>query len=95
MSGFNELIHAPLRLKICAALVPMDALEFQDIRKLLGVSDSVLSKHLKQLDEAGYVSQRKTTTLGKKTTWIELTEAGRQAFNAHVTALRAIVREQH
>jgi DNA-binding MarR family transcriptional regulator len=94
MSGFNELIHAPQRLKICAALAPLDELEFQDIRKLLGVSDSVLSKHLKQLDEAGYISQRKATTLGKKTTWILLTEAGRQAFNAHVAALRAIVSEQ-
>lgn len=93
MRGFNELIHSPQRLKICAALAPMDELAFQDIRKILDVSDSVLSKHLKQLEEAGYIAQRKASTLGKKTTWVLLTEEGRTAFNDHVAALRAIVSE--
>lgn len=52
---FDELIHAPLRLHICAMLAPVQSLPFADIRDSLAISDSVLSKHLSALAEAGYV----------------------------------------
>ncbi len=52
---FDDLIHAPVRLRICASLAPLQWAEFGQLRDSLGVADSVLSKHLKQLTDAGYV----------------------------------------
>jgi len=87
---FDELIHAPNRLKICALLASVNAAEFRILREELGVSDSVLSKQIRLLEEAGYVSvQKKTVTTGK-VTWISLTKAGKRAFAGHAKELRRI-----
>jgi DNA-binding MarR family transcriptional regulator len=61
--------------------------EFALLREETGVSDSVLSKHLKQLEEAGYLKVRKATVASRQRTWLSLTGAGRRAFAAHVQAL--------
>ena len=64
------------------------------LRDLLGVADSVLSKHLKTLDEAGYVrtSKQKATT-GRPRTWIRLTREGRSAMQGHVAELRRLAQD--
>ena len=87
----NTIIHAPNRLKICALLSPLEEAEFQIIRDELDVSDSVLSKHLKQLEEAGYVAFRKGAMNGRQRMWASLTKTGRVAFAKHVRALTDIV----
>jgi DNA-binding MarR family transcriptional regulator len=84
---FDAVIHAPGRLQICAILSAADEAEFALLRESLGVSDSVLSKHLKQLEEAGYIRLRKQAHAGRQRTWLSLTEAGRAAFAAHVAEL--------
>lgn len=84
---FDPVIHAPGRLQICAILSSVDEAEFAMIRDAVKVSDSVLSKHLKQLEEAGYVTPRKAPMGGRSRTWLALTTAGRKAFAAHVAEL--------
>ncbi len=84
---FDTVIHAPGRLQICALLSGIDDAEFAMIRDRLEVSDSVLSKHLKQLEEAGYVTLRKAASEGRQRTWISLTSSGRKAFASHVAEL--------
>ncbi|MDT0595854.1 winged helix-turn-helix domain-containing protein [Glaciecola petra] len=91
LSGFNELIHAPNRLQICALLVVTAEMEFKAVKLQLNVSDSVLSKHMKALVGAGYIAQIKRTRNGRPCTWFSITEEGRQQFEAHVKALREIV----
>lgn len=84
---FDPVIHAPGRLQICAILSKVDDAEFAMIRDAIKVSDSVLSKHLKQLEEAGYVKLSKAASEGRQRTWLSLTPAGRKAFAAHVAEL--------
>ena len=84
---FDAVIHAPGRLQICAILSGLDDAEFAMIRDRIGVSDSVLSKHVKQLEEAGYVALTKAPFDGRQRTWLSLTGAGRKAFAAHVAEL--------
>lgn len=93
MSGSNldSVIHAPNRLQICALLVPLDEAEFQVLRDELGISDSVLSKHLKKLEEAGYIKFRKGAMNGRQRMWASLTSPGRKAFAKHVDELRRVV----
>lgn len=88
---FDSLIHAPNRLKICALLAPIASLEFTTLCEQLGVSDSVLSKHIKSLEDAGYVVIEKKASQGRQRTWLSLSAKGRKAFNGHVSALKEIV----
>ncbi|KQY57027.1 MULTISPECIES: transcriptional regulator [unclassified Nocardioides] len=87
---FNEVIHAPNRLQICALLVNVEKAEFATIRDSLGVADSVVSKHLKVLADAGYVKLDKPTGGGRVRTWAGITKEGRRAFVAHVAELRRL-----
>jgi DNA-binding MarR family transcriptional regulator len=85
---FDEVIHAPNRLRICAVLAAVTDAEFATLRDTLGVADSVMSKHLKVLQDAGYVTLAKPTGSGRVRTWVSLTPAGRKAFRAHVAELQ-------
>ncbi len=83
----DPVIHAPIRLRICGFLSALDDAEFMTLRDALGVSDSVLSKHVKQLVTAGYVVLQKGALDGRKRAWVRLTPKGRAALLAHVEAL--------
>jgi DNA-binding MarR family transcriptional regulator len=87
---FDAVVHAPPRLQICGLLAAVDSMEFAAVRDSVGVSDSVLSKHVKQLEEAGYVKVGKATIASRQRTSLALTKAGRAAFAAHVAELRRI-----
>ena len=90
-TGIAPVIHAPNRLQICALRMPLESAEFQVMRDSPGVSDSVLSKHIKQLEEAGYVKLLKDKMNGRQHTWVRLTAVGRRAFSTHVKVLEKIV----
>jgi DNA-binding MarR family transcriptional regulator len=94
MSGivpaFDPVIHAPQRLQACAVLASADEVEFATLRDTLVVSDSVLSKHVKQLEDAGYVRIRKAARDGRARTWLSLTREGRRALAAHVAELERL-----
>ena len=90
-STFDAIIHAPNRLQICALLSPLEQVEFRVIRDELGVSDSVLSKHIKQLEDVGYIKQKKNKVNGRARRWFHLTTKGRRAFELHVEELKRIV----
>ena len=85
---FDEVVHAPNRLRICALLAAAGQVEFGTIRDSLGVADSVTSKQLKILADAGYVTISKPTGKGRVKTWVTLTAAGRKAFAGHLQALQ-------
>lgn len=86
-TAIDPVIHAPLRLQICALLSATDEAEYALVREETGVSESVLSKHVKQLGDAGYVHVRKATLGSRQRTWLSLTSAGREAFVRHMRAL--------
>lgn len=91
MDGIDKVLHAPARLRIAALLSAVSEMEFAKLRELVEVSDSVLSKHLTALGEAGYVRLRKAALDGRQRTWASLTRTGRRAFERHVAALKALI----
>lgn len=88
--NLDPVIHPPNRLHICALLAPVTEMEFATVRAELDVSESVLSKQTRYLEEAGYLRLRKATARGRQRTWLSLTERGREAYAAHIDALRKI-----
>ena len=89
--GFDHVIHAPVRLRVCAALDHVREIEFGTLQTLLDISKSALSKHISVLADAGYVTQRRAVRDTRQRVWISLTAAGRAAYRGHVAALQQIV----
>lgn len=87
---FDEIIHAPNRLQICAMLAQVESLAFATVRDALEVADPVLSKHVKILQTAGYLSMTKARSSSRTRTWLSLTPAGRTALDGHLAELRRI-----
>lgn len=90
-AAFDALVHAPHRLQICAVLDTVDQAEFSLLRETLGVSDSVVSKQVKALEDAGYVKVSKGIVERRSRTWVAFTASGRSAYRGHVAALRAMI----
>lgn len=92
--AFNEVIHSPVRLRICGVLRRMSELEFAVIRDTLALTDAHLSKNLKVLADAGFVAVHKESSVARRDarrlTWVALTSAGRQALDRHLAALAQI-----
>ncbi len=86
----DGVIHAPMRFSIMATLAAADSAEFSFVRDTVEMSDSVLSKQVAALEQAGYVAVRKGYVGKRPRTWLSITPAGRVAFEAHVAALVAI-----
>jgi len=85
--AFDPLIHPVGRLQIFAVLSTVEQAEFSMVRDAVSVSDSVLSKHVKALEDAGYVRVHKAASGGRQRTWLAVTFAGRKAFAGHVAEL--------
>lgn len=71
-------------------LSPVQRLPFSDIRDSLGISDSVLSKHLSALADAGYVEVSRVRTNSRSRRQVTLTKPGRTALRGHLAALQEI-----
>ena len=94
MGVLNEIIHQPVRMRIMAALVTMDAdtqLEFTHLRDVLSLTDGNLGAHLRKLEEANYIELIKTFVARKPRTYVTATLKGRMAFEEHVKALEQIL----
>ena len=90
MKGFEPAFQHPVRLQIGAVLAQAQDAEFAKLREITGVADSVLSKHLSALADAGFVKLSKAALDGRQRTWASFTRAGSKAFAAHVAALQRL-----
>jgi DNA-binding MarR family transcriptional regulator len=86
----DELIHAPVRFSVVAALARVTEVEFGWMRDAVGVTDSALSKQISTLEQAGYVHVRKGYVGKRPRTWLRLSARGREAYDQHLRALREI-----
>jgi DNA-binding MarR family transcriptional regulator len=89
-TGFDAVLHPPARLQIAAVLAQAQEAEFALLKEITGTSDSVMSKHLSAMADAGYVTLRKAASDGRQRTWAKLSSSGRAAFRRHVKALERL-----
>ena len=97
MDELNEIIHQPVRLRIMAALTALEAgseMDFSTLCDLLEVTDGNLGAHLRKLEDTNYIAINKTFIDRKPRTFISATGAGRSAFQEHVSALEAILKNK-
>ena len=97
MEELNEIIHQPVRLRIMAAPVALQAdgeVEFTYLRGLPEVTDGNLGAHLRKLEESGYIAIKKTFVERKPRTYVAATSEGRRIFEKHVAALELILKRK-
>ncbi len=86
----DDLLGHPVRFSIMALLAAATKAEFGFVRDHVEVSDSVLSKQVSTLEQAGYVKVHKGFVAKWPRTWLSLTKEGRRVFARHLAALREI-----
>lgn len=88
--SLDEVIHAPVRFSIMAALAAVESADFKTVREAVEITDSALSKQVATLEKAGYVEVRKTFVGKRPRTYLSLSKEGRRALKRHVSALQEI-----
>ncbi|MEL6536641.1 MAG: transcriptional regulator [Bacteroidota bacterium] len=90
----NKAFENRVRLGIMSALMANDEVDFNQLKDLLGVTDGNLASHLKALEEKEFIETRKQFIGRKPNTRYRATLNGRQAFQAHLDALEALLKGQ-
>jgi DNA-binding MarR family transcriptional regulator len=88
----DALLHHRQRLGLVSALAATDSLSFNDLKRVLDITDGNLSVHARKLEEAGYLTCRKTFENRRPRTDYRLTAAGRQALARYLSHMEAIIR---
>jgi len=88
---FDTVVHERTRLAILSSLSAARSMSFRELRSLLGVTDGNLSVHARKLEDAGYVAVRKGFRGRQPRTTFALTPAGRQALEAYVRHMEALI----
>ncbi|MDQ6947409.1 MAG: transcriptional regulator [Actinomycetota bacterium] len=87
----DDDVHQRVRLGILASLYGVASADFTHLKTTLGVTDGNLGRHLQALQEAGLISQKKSTGGGRPRTWVKITSKGRHALRAEVHALERLL----
>ncbi|MEO8025999.1 MAG: transcriptional regulator [Bryobacteraceae bacterium] len=88
----DRLIHERVRLGIVSALTANEFLTFNDLKRLLEITDGNLSVHARKLEDAAYVSCTKLFEGRMPRTEYRLTEAGRKALEKYLDHMEALIR---
>jgi DNA-binding MarR family transcriptional regulator len=91
-SEIDRLIYGRVRLGILSALAVNEPLTFSDLKALFEVTDGNLSAHARKLEDAGYVSCRKSFEGRRPKSEYRLTSAGRRALNRYLEHIEAVIK---
>jgi DNA-binding MarR family transcriptional regulator len=69
-----------------------DALDFNALKELLGVTDGNLASHTRALEGENYIRVQKSFIGRKPNTSFSITPEGRRAFERHIEALENMVK---
>jgi DNA-binding HxlR family transcriptional regulator len=90
--ALDAVIHERVRLAIVSALAVNDSLSFNDLKKLLEITDGNLSVHARKLEEVGYVKCTKSFVGRQPRTEFRLTAAGRRALEGYLEQMESVIR---
>ncbi|MGP8254043.1 MAG: winged helix-turn-helix domain-containing protein [Terracidiphilus sp.] len=87
----NPVIHGKLRLALLSLLAGVEEAEFTWLRAKTGSTDGNLGAQLMKLEEAGYVAVEKKFVQRRPQTIYRMTDAGREALQEYVQALKQLL----
>ena len=90
--SLDPVIHERVRLAIISALAVNEALSFNDLKKLLEITDGNLSVHARKLEDASYIHCSKSFVGRQPRTEYKLTASGRKALESYLEQMEAVIR---
>lgn len=93
LTQLNPVFDHRNRLGIMSVLVVNDWVEYGRLKELLNLTDGNLASHMKPLEAAEYVEYRKQFVGRRPQTTYAATPLGKTAFQAHLHALEALLKE--
>lgn len=87
----DDTVHQRVRLGILAVLAEADRADFGFLKETLDLTDGNLSRHLRVLEDAGYVTIEKGYEDRRPRTRVNVTRRGRRALTEHLTALQQLI----
>ena len=87
----DPIMDSRLRVGILAMLLNGDSVDFVRLRDRLESTDGNLAKHLRKLEDAGYVKMEKSFIGRRPRTSYTITDQGREALAKHVQALGQLI----
>jgi DNA-binding HxlR family transcriptional regulator len=92
--GLDRVIHEKARLGVLTSLVAHPkGLVFADLKRLCGLTDGNLSRHLQVLQEARLVDILKGYDQNRPQTICRITPNGRRRFLSYLAVLEQVVRD--
>lgn len=88
----DRLIHEKTRLAIVSALAVNPTLTFNEVKAILKTTDGNVSVHARKLEEAGYLTCRKSFDGRMPRTEYSLTSAGKKALEKYLGHMEALIR---
>jgi len=88
----DRLIHERQRLGIVSALAVNESLSFNELKALMQTTDGNLSVHARKLEDAGYITCRKSFEGRMPRTDYSLTTNGRRALERYLDHMEAIIK---
>ena len=88
LKELNPLLHSQLRLAIMSILMNCEEASFVYIKEQTQATSGNLSLQLDKLVAAGYITMEKKFQGKKPLTLCSVTDAGKDAFEEYVNALR-------
>src|ERR1700736_5116786 len=89
---FDRVIHEKKRLAIVGALAVNSTLTFNELKAILKTTDGNVSVHTRKLEEANYLTCRKSFEGRLPRTEYSLTAAGRRALQRYLNHMEALIR---
>lgn len=87
----DDAVHQRARLGMLALLREVGRADFSFLRDTLELTDGVVHRHLKVLEEAGFIEVEKGYENRRPRTWVKLSSAGKAALDKEIAALKRIV----
>jgi DNA-binding transcriptional ArsR family regulator len=92
--GLDRVMHEKARLGVLSSLIAHPkGLAFGDLKRLCGLTDGNLSRHLQVLEEANLIAIDKRFESKRPLTTCRITPNGRKRFLDYLAVLESVVRD--
>lgn len=92
IQNINKSFDHRIRLGIMSVLMVNDAVSFNELKEILGVTDGNLASHIKALETEKYLEVLKQFIGKKPNTSYSATNTGKKAFVEHIEALEKLIK---
>ena len=92
INGLNKIFESRIRLGVMSTLMVNEAINFNDLKQMLEVTDGNLATHLVNLEENGFIKVHKGFIGRKTNTTYSITRQGEKTFLDHITVLENMIK---